>query len=61
MATKRSKSDIMDLVRIICDFYQVHRETLGLSHEEARHKVELIYDDLYDWLNKEGLYETENP
>ena len=49
----KTPTDVMDLVRIICDFYNSYRETLGMSHEVARHKVELMYDDLHDWLYPE--------
>ncbi len=51
--TMKTPTDVMDLVRIICDFYNSYRETLGMSHEVARHKVELMYDDLHDWLYPE--------
>lgn len=50
----RTQTDVMELIRIICDFYQVYRETLGLSHEDARAKVEQTYDDLHSWLYQDG-------
>jgi len=49
----KTKTDIMDLIRMICDFYEAYRETLGLSHEDARAKVEQTYDDLHEWLYRD--------
>lgn len=46
----RTQTDVMDLIRVICDFYQAYRETLGMSHEDARAKVEQTYYDLHSWL-----------
>lgn len=57
----KTKTDIMDLIRFVCDFYNVYREYLGLDHEEARYKVELTYDDLHDWVYEKGLFKKEKP
>lgn len=46
----KTKTDIMDLLRLVCDFYNEYRETLGYTHEQARAKIEYMYDDLHEWL-----------
>lgn len=51
-ALMKTKTDIIDLIRLICDFYNAYRETLDLTHEEARYKTEFTYEDLHDWLYK---------
>jgi len=48
----KTKTDIIDLIRLICDFYNAYRETLDLTHEETRYKTECTYEDLHDWLYK---------
>ena len=56
----KTKTDIMDLIRIICNFYHIYREDLGYTHEEARHKVELTYNDLWDWIYEKGEFKDGN-
>jgi len=50
----KTKTDIMELTRLICGFYNCYREILGYTHEEARHRVELMYNDLWDWIYEKG-------
>lgn len=45
----------MDLIRIICDFYFAYHDTLNYSHEEARRKIENMYDDFYEWIYHDEL------
>jgi len=46
-------------VRLICNFYNNYREYLNMNHEEARHKVELMYDDLFLWVYEDELKAKE--
>lgn len=55
----KDKTDVMGLVRLICNFYNNYREYLGMTHEEARHKVELMYDDLFLWVYEDELKAKE--
>ena len=55
--TMRTKTDLMELLRMICDFYEAYRDVLGLDHSEARAKIEYMYTDLHEWLY--GLGEDE--
>jgi hypothetical protein len=51
----KDKTDVMGVVRLICNFYNNYREYLTMTHEEARHKVELMYDDLFLWIYEDEL------
>ena len=50
----RTKTDFMELICLICDFYNCYREILGLTHEDAKKRVEYIYNDLFDWVYEKG-------
>ena len=50
----KTRTDLMNLLHMICDFYNCNREVLGLTHEEASYKIELMYNDFYEWLYEEG-------
>jgi hypothetical protein len=49
-----TKTDIMDLIRVVCDFYNCYCEYLGMTHKEARSRVKHIYNDLQAWVYKGG-------
>lgn len=55
----KSKTDLMNFIRIICDFYNSYREYLEYDHEQARHKIENMYDDFYEWLYYDELNEVK--
>ena len=46
----KTKSEISDLLIIICDFYDAYREIFGYNHNEAKKRIMYMYDDLYEWL-----------
>ena len=46
----KSKTELAELIGIICNFYCHYRETLNLNHDEAKKRVVNMYDDLYYWL-----------
>jgi len=48
--TMKSESDISDFLGIVCDFYNSYREVLGYSHDDAKHKIILMYSDFHLWL-----------
>ena len=43
----RTKTDVMELLNMICDFYEAYRDVMGLDHEEARQKISYMYTDLH--------------
>jgi hypothetical protein len=49
----KSKTDLSDLLILICDFYNAYRETLNYNHEQAKHRIINMYDDLHKWLYDE--------
>ena len=46
----KTKENLNDLLGVICDTYNAHREILGVTHEQAKHTVQTMYDDLHEWL-----------
>jgi len=46
----KSKTELADFLAIVCNFYNSHRETLNLSHDEAKQKIMDMYNDFYNWL-----------
>jgi len=46
----KSKTELAELIGIMCNFYNHYRETLNLSHDEAKQRVVNMYSDFYDWL-----------
>ena len=43
----------MDLIKLICNYYNDRREILKENHEKASHEIELLYSDLHDWIYEE--------
>ena len=50
----KTKTDFMELICLICDFYNTYREILGLTHEDAKKRAEYFYNDLFDWVYEKG-------
>ena len=55
----KSKTDVMGVVRFICNFYHNYREHLGMSHEEARKKTEETYNNIFYWVYEDELEEEQ--
>ena len=49
----KTKTDLMELIGLICDFYNCYREILGYDHDRAKLKTENTYDALHEWLYNE--------
>jgi hypothetical protein len=49
----KSETDLAELLSLICTFYNHYRETLKLSHEEAKQKIINMYSDFNRWLYDE--------
>lgn len=46
----KTKSELSDLLALICDFYDSYREVLKYDHGKAKSKIIYMYDDLHEWL-----------
>ena len=46
----KTKTDIMELIGLICDFYNCYHEILDYTHDKAKLKTENIYSDIHEWL-----------
>lgn len=55
----KTESDLMELITFICDYYNLYREILNLNHEEAKHKTELTYSDIYSWIYSDEIKEVK--
>lgn len=57
----KTKSEISDLLILICDFYNSYRTILEYSHEEAKSRILNMYDDLDKWLYDLDKWLYERP